>query len=191
MTASNFVRTGGVGAVVTGLVYMVFILFNSQAAVLDTSLLLGSWGAVVFVVALVGQVVGITGIHVLQNGRYGRLGTAGYVVAFAGFAIELIFALVAGLLGDVGTLIVVLLFILGVIATFIGLVLMGVATLRARLLPSWFGVLLIAGLPVAAILGGTLGALAWWVTYAVFWLLVGYVLLSSRSTEIQSPAHAR
>ena len=176
---------------VTGLVFLVFILFNSQGAVLDASLFFGSLGAVGFIIALVGQVVGIAGLHVLQSHRYGRLGTAGFGVAFIGFSIELVFVLAASLMGGGGSFGFGLVLALGVIATFVGLVLMGVATLRTRLLPSWFGVLLLVGLPVAALLAVVLGGLAWWVAYAIFWLLVGYVLLSSRSTHVQRPTRAR
>lgn len=48
----------------------------------------------------------------------------------------------------------------------------------------WFGVLLIVGLPVAVLLGVVLGPLAWWIAYGVFWMLIGYVILSSRGTPV-------
>jgi hypothetical protein len=117
------------------------------------------------------------------------------LVAFVGFAIELIFVVVVSLgVGEGGgmvSLVLALLLALGVMVSFIGLALLGIAILRMRTLPRWFGVLLIVGLPGAVILAIVLGALASWVAYGSFWLLVGYVLLSSNSTWVQRTTRTR
>jgi hypothetical protein len=71
------------------------------------------------------------------------------------------------------------------LVTFVGLVLLGVAVLHARVLPSWCGVLLIAGFPLSAILdvlanvGGEL--------LGVVWTLVGYALLSNGGASTRQP----
>ena len=43
----------------------------------------------------------------------------------------------------------------------------------------------------AVILAIVLGTLTSWVAYGIFWLLVGYVLLSSSSTWVQRPTRTR
>ena len=194
MSSSNLVRWGGIAAVVAGLVWTVLVLFSPRDAS-DVLFFSGSSGKVIFIVALLSQVTGIAGLYVLQRGRHGRFGAVGALVAFVGFAIELIFVVVVSLgVGEGGgmvSLVLALLLALGVIVSFVGLALLGIAILRMRTLPSWFGVLLIVGLPAAVILAMVLGALASWVAYGVFWLLVGYVLLSSSSTWVQRPTRTR
>ncbi len=194
MSSSNLVRWGGIAAVVAGLVWIVLVLFSPRDAP-DVLFFSGSSGKVIFIVALLSQVTGIAGLYVLQRGRHGRFGAVGALVAFVGFAIELIFVVVVSLgVGEGGgmvSLVLALLLALGVIVSFVGLALLGIAILRTRTLPSWFGVLLIVGLPAAVILAIVLGALASWVAYGIFWLLVGYVLLSSSSTWVQRPTRTR
>ena len=184
MSSSNLVRWGGIAAVVAGLVWIVLVLFSPQDAS-DVLFFSGSSGKVIFIVALLSQVTAIAGLYVLQRGRNGQFGAVGALVAFVGFAIELIFVVVVSLVGEGGgivSLVLALLLALGVIVSFVGLALLGIAILRMRTLPSWFGVLLIVGLPAAVILAIVLGALASWVAYGIFWLLIGYVLLSSSCT---------
>ena len=194
MTSLNLVRWGGIAAVVAGLVWIVLVLFSPRDAS-DILFFSGSSGKVIFIVALLSQVMGIAGLYVLQRGRHGRFGAVGALVAFVGFAIELIFVVVVSLGGGEGggmvRLVLVLLLALGVIVSFVGLAFLGIAILRIRTLPGWFGVLLIGGLPAAVILAIILGALASWIAYGIFWLLVGYVLLSSSSTWVQRPTRTR
>jgi len=194
MSSLNLVRWGGIAAVVAGLVWIVLVLFSPRDAS-DVLFFSGSAGKVIFIVALLSQVTGIAGLYVMQRGRHGRFGAVGALVAFVGFAIELIFVVVVSLGGGEGggmvSLVLALLLALGVIVSFIGLAFLGIAILRMRTLPGWFGVLLIVGLPAAVILAIVLGALASWIAYGIFWLLVGYVLLSSSSTWVQRPTRTR
>jgi hypothetical protein len=59
----------------------------------------------------------------------------------------------------------------------LGFLLLGIATLRARVLPQWAGVALILVLPVAALLGDYGGGLV----LGIVWLALGYVLLAART----------
>jgi hypothetical protein len=45
-------------------------------------------------------------------------------------------------------------------------------------------------LPVAVLLGVVLGPLAWWIAYGIFWMLIGYALLSSGGTEAERDTRA-
>jgi hypothetical protein len=70
-----------------------------------------------------------------------------------------------------------LLLLLGLLGMLLGFVLLGIATLRARVLPQWAGVALILVLPVAALLGDYGGGLV----LGIVWLALGYVLLAARA----------
>jgi hypothetical protein len=80
-----------------------------------------------------------------KGGRYERTVEAGSLTAFVGHALLFLAATAPALAGrevfDAG-------FPLGVLAVLVGLVLLGAATLRARVLPRWCRVLLIAGFPL-------------------------------------------
>ncbi len=188
MSSSNLVRWGGIAAVVTGLIFVVlFVLFNPEQGLATATFFSSPVSTVLFFVALLGQVAGMAGLHALQGGRHVRLGAAGSVVAFVGFALVLIAFIALSLVGDtssVGVVVFALLLLLGILAPFVGLALLGVATLRARVLPSWFGVLLIVGLPVVAVLMGSQLVGIGLVVYGVFWILVGYVLLASGNAQV-------
>jgi hypothetical protein len=70
-----------------------------------------------------------------------------------------------------------LLLLLGLLGMLLGFLLLGIATLRARVLPQWAGVALILVLPVAALLGDYGGGLV----LGIVWLALGYVLLAART----------
>jgi hypothetical protein len=75
----------------------------------------------------------------------------------------------------------------GGVAVLIGSILLGVVTIRARLVPWWCGVLLIVAFPLGhfsnAIVSGGEGILL-----RILWGLVAYTLLSLRGTVAESVA---
>jgi hypothetical protein len=181
--SSDFVWWGGLAAIVAGVMYIlrgIVSLFDPQKPMFTSfsDYLI----EVMFVVALLGTLGAIAGLHVLHQDRYGRLGVAGSLTAFVGTALLLVAAVVTALAGReaFGTV-----FLIGFLVTLVGLVLLGVAVLHARVLPSWCGVLLIAGFPLSAILdvlanvGGEL--------LGVVWTLVGYALLSNGGASTRQP----
>lgn len=186
MPSSNLARWGGIAAVVAGLMFMVLAVFNPQGLV-GISSLPGPLSTGMFIVALLGQLAGIAGLHVLQRDRYGRLGAVGSSVFFVGIACWILLVVLPILFDDLPVVLGAVLAVVGVLAPFIGIELLGAATLRTGMLPRWFGVLLVVGLPVAVLLGVVLGTPAGAVAFGVFWVLVGYVLLSSGGTLVQRP----
>jgi hypothetical protein len=141
----------------------------------------------IFVVALLGTLVAIAGLHVAQRGRYGWTGTLGSSVAAVGHLIFL-YATVETLVWgtDAGPSLPDT----ALLVTLIGMGLLGLATLLARVLPLWCGLLLVVGYPLPVFFG--VGYNAWapygWVP-AVLWVSVGYALLLSRGdTAARQPA---
>src|SRR3712207_737900 len=102
---------------------------------------------VVALVAYAGAMGAILGLHALQSqsGRYGRLGAMGSFLAFIGYAIIFVVTAVSALQGGQALLTVRL---IGGVAILIGSILLGVMTIRARLVPWLCGVLLIVAFPL-------------------------------------------
>jgi hypothetical protein len=139
----GIVRWGALGFMGSGVLWVVDGLFDSFGVEV------GFISPIVPLVAFLLLGLGIVGLHALQKGSYGLIGEIGYRAVLAGVLIRVlgIIFVVAGsgaflwLVSPVGPL--VMLF---------GWILYGVATLQARVLPRWCGVLFIVSLPVGMIL---------------------------------------
>jgi hypothetical protein len=198
MSDTNLIRGGGIGAVLAAVIYLIFSVSSLQEGMQGdgggSSFLDPVFGNVLSIVALLGQLAAIASLHFLQKERYGWLGTTGALVSFVGFALQLmvqVIGVVGGLILLEGTVLVYL----GILTPFVGLVILGIATIRARMLPRWFGVLLIVSFPVVALLLGVppyveLRDTITGVALAIFWGLVGYVLLW-RGAQSLRPAGVR
>ncbi|CAN5582833.1 hypothetical protein BH24CHL1_BH24CHL1_02730 [soil metagenome] len=111
--------------------------------------------------------IGLAGFHALQKDKAGRLGQAGFYLSVAGSvaaAVAVSGSLIAGLdlelLHGVGFLLMI-----------VGYLLYGTATLRAKVLPRWYGVTFLLTWPLAIAAG----------EYTVFvvgviWMALGYAL---------------
>jgi hypothetical protein len=140
---------------------------------------------VLSIVAYLLWVGGVVGLHALQKENLGLIGHAGFytvVLAFAALILAqliLLLTIVTQILGTLTLLVgseALLWFVgwvqdLGSLGLMIGFVLYGLATLGARVVPRWCGVLLIVLFPVSLFLG----------IYGNIWIgvglwAVGYVL---------------
>ncbi len=150
------------------------------------------------ILAYVLLAVGLVGFHALQQRSYGRIGRAGLYTTIAAFVLWEIL-LLGGLLGSGEEL--EWLVLVGVLGTLVGEVLYGAATLQARVLPRWCGVLFIVLTP-----GTILASLAafrardfLWDAASILWtglawLALGYGLWSHRSSGAaaeQQPSRVR
>ena len=64
-----------------------------------------------------------------------------------------------------------------------GLVVLGIATLRARVLPRWCGLALI-GVVVVSVFGAIVSTGAAYVVVGLLWMALGYALWSERGTSV-------
>ncbi len=187
MSSSDLVRWGAVGALLAGMVLIaiglitlvilgpVALYFGGTATAQDYLL------EILFSIALVGMLAGLVGFHARQAPNYGRLGTAGFLAAFVG-GFFLLASTVATILA--GREVLDWLFLLGFVGSLVGFVLLGVATIRARIFPRWCGVLLIVavlGMPVYFVLGNYGGA----ILYGLVWLGLGYGLWLERGPSAE------
>ena len=168
MSSSNLIRGGGIAAIMAGLIFIVLVLSNPQGEV-GLSLVSSSLATVLFIIALLGQLAAMVGLYILQRVHDGRLGTAGSLVALVGFVLLPISIVSLTFVSEMRGIVIVLALLIAAsfAAFFIGLVLLGIAILRTRMLPSWFGVLLIAGLIIVGVLVGIGQALIGVIAYVV------------------------
>lgn len=161
MPASVVIRWGALAFMLGGLVWIAFNVYALSQG--GTPARPGPGFAAFYVAALLFSNAGLLGFHALQQDSYGRLGRVALYTVLGASALLIVSSLpavpfVANMIGLVGVL--------------VGFVLYGVATLRARVLPLWCGVLFVAFLPVSIALG----------EYGNFFtglaqLVLGYVLL--------------
>jgi hypothetical protein len=125
------------------------------------------------VVGLIGTLLATVGLHALHRGTYARLGVVEVLTAFVGSLVALagIIALVTtdpasstdvDDLGLIGT-------IVGRDVSLIGFALLGIATVRVRVLPTWCGWLIAVSLPISMLGFPFIGE-------GIVWALVGYAL---------------
>ena len=187
MSSSNWIRWGALGALLAGIAWIalgliplvilgqVALYFGGVATVEDYLL------EILFSIALAGMLAGLVGFHARQAPNYGRLGTAGFFAAFVG-----VFFMLASTVATIlaGSEVLDWLFVLGFVGTLVGFVLLGTATLRARVLPRWRGILLllaVLGIPVHFALGSYGGA----ILDGLVWLALGYGLWSERGASVE------
>jgi hypothetical protein len=147
--SSNMVRWGGLAGVVAALMFVLTTILTQLA---PPQRVFESFSdyliQVVALAAYAGAMGAILGLHALQSqsGRYGRLGAAGSFLASIGYAIIFVVTAISALQGGQSLLTVRL---TGGVAVLIGLILLGVMTIRTRIVPWWCGVLLIVAFPLA------------------------------------------
>jgi hypothetical protein len=182
--SSNLIRWGGLAGLLAGVMYVLADILGDlapQQRVFDS--FSDYLQEVIFAVAVAGTLGAIAGLHALHSGRYGRLGAAGSLLAFIGYALFFVRTAVTILVGGQAPLYAVRISIVGALAVLIGSVLLGVMTLRARVLPWWCGVLLIVGFPLSVAFSAAPG-----IVLGIVWGLIGYALLSLRGTVEEQPS---
>jgi hypothetical protein len=186
MLSSELVRWGALGALLAGAAWVVSGLISLAIPGQGTEIP-GTFSyyllEVIFSIASIGMLGGIVGLHARQAPSYGRLGTAGFFSASVGVAF-LVISTVATIL--VGREVLSGLFVLGMLGALVGLILLGAATLRARVLPRWCGLLLIVsafGFPVYFVLGDYGGS----IVIGLVWLALSYALWSDKAASTEQP----
>src|SRR5215213_9810771 len=180
MAASDSIRWGSLAAFGAGVLFIVSTLLafavgkGDEASPLD----------ILAILAYVLEVVGLVGFHALQGRNYGRIGRAGLYTTIGSIVVFELLLLTSLLGGDVG---LDWLVAVGVLGLLVGLVLYGTATLQARVLPRWCGILFIILMPVGILLGDLQP-----IWGGLVWLVLGYALWShSGSAATQRPSRVR
>ena len=188
MKTANLIRWGALAALASGLLWIAGGLLtlaypHSPPDVLGTRL--DYLGTSIVSAAYLGVLGGLLGLHAKQVESYGRLGTVGFLLAFVGAALLCVgqasSAIFAGdstlgwLFDDPGYG-----FLVGINLFLVGLLVLGIATLRAGALPRWCGLGLI-GVVAVSIFGAMVSAGSAFVAVGLVWVALGYALWSGKS----------
>ena len=185
MSSSELIRWGGLAAIGGGVLFIVYSLLEAATGRGDVPGPLD----LLAIAAYVLLVVGLVGFHALQQRNYGRIGRAGFYTTIAAFVLWGLL-LLGGLLGA-GTGVGVWLVPIAVLGTLVGEVLYGAATLQARVLPRWCGILFILLMPVTIFLGSVLTGVYSTIWAGLVWLALGYALWSHSGAAAQQQRPSR
>ena len=184
--SSNVVKAGGLAGVAAAALLILSAIVEQVApaeGIVDTgSEYLDRAVVILAYIAVIGAVLGIHALH-KGNVRYGGLGTAGFVMTIAGYAIIAVVTVIATI-SDFEYLLTIRLG--GGIVVLIGSLLLGVIIIRARLLPWWCGVLLILAFPLGDVANAIFSS-AENLLLALLWGSVGFALLSRWRAIAQPP----
>ena len=183
MKTTNLILWGALAALASGLLWIAGGLLtlaypHSPPDVLGTRL--DYLGTSVLSAAYLGVLGGLVGLHARQIGCYGRPGTVGFLVAFVGAALLCVGQATSAIFAGNGALGWLFDrpgygFMVGISLFLVGLLVLGIATLRAGVLPRWCGFALI-GVVVVSIFGAIVNAGGAFVVVGLIWAALGYVL---------------
>ena len=126
MSSSDLIRWGGLAGMLAGVAFIVLFLVG----LVIPEPLPGSFSdiltSIVFIVALLLLLVGLTGFHALQKGSYGHIGRAGLYTVIVATLVQIL-AQVALISGNTA---LEFLDFLGLLGVMVGFVLYGAATLK-------------------------------------------------------------
>ena len=193
VSSSNLARWGALGALLAGLgfvaaAYIAWLAGGQNLQALRVS-------NIALMVASIGAAGGVVGLRVRQGAHHGRgrlVGTAGFAVALVGSALPAVgvalgFLVGSGVLEGVAAARVVGMGVLGtrlgLALLGVGLALLGVAALRAKVLPRWVGVVLVGAFPASATIWVFLSTFSGIVVFGFAWLALSYALWSEPRGE--------
>ncbi len=179
MGYSNLVRWGAISFMLGGAVWTVLGL---SAVFGYLQAIPGREDVVLFAVALLLTAAGFVGLHALQGGSYGLLGRVGLYATLVAMGARLSGAVVY----LTGSTALEWISWPGTLVMLVGFVLYGLATLRAGMLPRWYGLALIFSMPVSlplAVYGTAL--------FGLILVVLGYVLWSRKGTTTGQPSRVR
>ena len=192
MTSSTLIRWGGIAAIVTGLLSImgaVILLRYGEppaTATLTSYLYEISWGGTAALSAVFA--LAIRQVHVEYGRDFGRLGKlAVFLVVLSGvlFTVKTLIVLVSLVTGANIPFVIMPLFMLpGTVGGLAGPVLLGIAILRARVMPAWFGWLQTLSVPLMLATNG-LGYGG--VTVGLIFIILGSALLLGRMVRNAAP----
>ena len=191
MSHLPLVRWGGLAAMLVGVAFIVLVLIPKAR---DGSPFYIFGSVLLFVAVWLLLLVALAGFHALQKEHYGRIGRAGFYTVIVGASAMIVIQLLTWVGVTLGITALVFPDPVGLLIVMVGLVLYGVATLQARVLPRWCGVGLIVGVPVLiglSVVSEEYGEMLGGILFGLLWLALGYVLWSESGAAAEHPARAR
>lgn len=143
--------------------------------------------------ALMLVVAGAVGLAVRARnaGRLGRLGWTGLLVGALGVALLMIGGLIQAAVFNGDFPFMPLFVIPGILALIVGYLLLGIAVLRARVLPRWSAMLLVVGSLTMLGFNDQNAQSLMATPFGIAWMAVGYALWSDSDESAQQPVRVR
>ena len=198
---NHFVRLSGLAAMLGGALWVVGTIIHAskprgciaQECAFRPMRETGALVGILTLLSVVLLAVGAAGLVILVRnaGRFGKAGKMGAFIGAGGAALLVIFTLIQAIFFGGDFVLMPYFVIPGLLALVVGFLLLGVAILRAGVLPRWVAMLIILGAL------GMLGAnertarVLLMIPFGVAWVAVGYVLWSERGVTTRQPAHVR
>ena len=183
----GLIQLGGLAAMVGGIVWTALFLLGDllvrilSLGSIEKAIQKGGLEFPVFNLWLLGAMAAIVALHVLQRGHYGSQGALASLAAFVGLAmIPVIWLYLAG--PSIPMLLTLAMGIVCLLAATVGIVVLGIVTIQAEVLPRWCGVALIAGSPPFAVL---------WPLVGVPWIVVGFAIFTAGVRQSEQPSRVR
>lgn len=193
---SNVIRWSGLAALLGGVLIVVYAVITASmprgcigdecafremrdTGSIDALLLLG----LLFVAA---GAVGLM-LRLRETGRFGWLGRSGVIVGGVGFVLAVL-ATITAVMTDGMSPLMPYFVVPGLLAILVGLLLLGVAVLRARVLPLPTALLLIVSLVAMFSFNDQNWRALMAVPFGIAWVALGYALLSEKKVSGRQPA---
>ncbi len=196
--SSSFIRLGGLSAMLGGALWIVATLIHAskpRGCIAEECAFRnmregGALDGILTLLSVVLLAVGAAGLVTLvrRYGRFGRAGKAGVLIGAAGAALLAIATLAQAIFFSGDFALMPYLVVPGLLALVVGFLLLGIAILRAGVLPRWVAALVIVG---ALFMLGTneqTARVLLTIPFGVAWVAVGYALWSGAGAPSGQPA---
>jgi hypothetical protein len=189
----NLIRWSGLAAILGGLLWIAGAIqtgFKPRGCMGDECAFMplresGPIDIVLLYVAMLLLAVGVAGlvVHTRNAGRFGRLGWIGLVASVVGVAVVIISDLVGAVFfgGDDIPLRPFFVIPAGLVLL-VGILLLGITILRARVLPLWVAVLFVVGTLAMLGVNDQNAQVFLAIPFGIAWVAVGYVLWWGKDT---------
>jgi hypothetical protein len=189
----NLIRWSGLAAILGGVLWIAGAIqtgFKPRGCMGDECVFMplresGPIDIVLLYVAMLLLAVGVAGlvIYTRNAGRFGRLGWMGLVASVIGVAVVIISDLVGAVFFGGDDIPLRPFFVIpGGLALIVGILLLGITILRARMLPLSVAVLLVVGTLAMLGVNDQNSQVFLAIPFGIAWVAVGYVLWSVKDT---------
>ncbi len=198
MSSSDLVRWSGLAAMLGGVLWIIGAVIHASKPrgciaeecafrpMRETSALDGI-PLLLSLLLFAGGVAGLM-IRARSAGRFGKMGNTGVILCAIGAALLVIASLVQAIFFGGDFPLMPFFVIPSALALVVGLLLLGIAILRAGVLPRWVAVLFIVGSLAMLGVNEQTAQVLLAIPLGVAWVVVGYVLWSGRGTAAQQPS---
>lgn len=197
-TSSSLIRWSGLAAMVGGVLWTASNIIHAskpRGCIADECAFRpmresGILDGILFLLALLFFAVGAVAlmIRARQAGRFGRLGSIGVVTAMTGVALLVIASLIQTIAFNGDFRLMPYFVIPGALALIVGFLLLGIAVLRAKVLPRWVALLLIIGSLTMLGFNEQNAQTLMAIPFGIAWTAVGYTLWSEGDAPARQPA---